>query len=171
MRPPSDGGHWPHLQALLDDADRTVGALRTQVSTPEGAMGVINGEEDPFTAINEKMAAYGFTDCAGDGADKTETFGAEELTADEQAEATKVDVKAVDFSFEGVPASLPAGPAVFSFTNGGSVDHEIGVVQIKEGVSAAEVIAKAKADNEDDSFFEPSSASATPCPASTPTCR
>jgi plastocyanin len=150
MTPPR--GDEAKVDALLDEAEQVEGALRTQVSTPEGAMQVING--DPFAALNEKMTAYGFKDCAGEGEAKTETFGGEELSADELAKATKVEVKGIEFSYQGVPASLPAGPAVFSFTNGGSVDHEIGVVKIKEGVSAAEAIAKAKADLEDDSFIE-----------------
>jgi plastocyanin len=142
------------IDGLLDEAEQTAGSLRTKVSTPEGAMEVINVEDDPFAALNEKMTAYGFKDCAGEGEAKTETFGGDELSTDEQAKATKVDVKGIDFSYQGVPASLPAGPTVFSFANGGSVNHEMGVVKIKEGVSAADAIAKAKADFDDDSFIE-----------------
>jgi plastocyanin len=152
LTPPT--GDEANIDGLLDEAEQTAGTLRTQVSTPEGAMGIIGSEGDPFAALNEKMKAYGFADCAGEGESKTETFGGEELTADEQAKATKVEVKGVDYRYEGVAASYPAGPAVFTFTNSGSEDHEFGLVKIKAGISAADAIAKAKADTEDESFID-----------------
>jgi len=151
LTPPK--GEEARIDALLDEAEQTAGATRTQVFTPEGAMEVIDGD-DPFAPVQEKMTAYGFDDCGGEGEPTTDTFGGEELSADEQANATKVAVKAVDYRYESMAASLPAGPAVFSLTNAGSEDHEFGLVKIKEGVSAADAMAKAKADTEDDSYIE-----------------
>jgi plastocyanin len=49
---------------------------------------------------------------------------------------------------------VAAGPAVFTFTNTGVENHEIGLVKIKQGVTAAQAIAKAKADPEDQSYIE-----------------
>lgn len=68
--------------------------------------------------------------------------------------ADLVAINGLDFRYEGIPATLPAGPAILSFTNAGTVDHEFGMVKIKAGVSAEEAIAKAKADPEDESFVE-----------------
>lgn len=152
LTPPE--GDEAKIDALLDEGEQLEGTLRARNSTPEGAMELANSEDDPFGALNDKMTAYGFKDCAGEGEAKTGTDGGEELTADEQAKATKVDVLGLEYSYQGVPASLPAGPTVFSFTNGGTVNHEIGVVKVKDGVSAAEAIATAKADFDDDSFIE-----------------
>jgi hypothetical protein len=150
LTPPA--GDEAKIKTLLDEAKQVESTLRTQVSTPEGAMTLIDEENDPYATLNEKMVTYGFADCAGESDAETGTFGGEELTTDEQAKATKVDIKGTEFSYQGVPASLPAGPAIFSFTNTGTVDHEIGVVQIKDGMSAAEAITKAKADLEDESY-------------------
>jgi hypothetical protein len=142
------------IAGLLDEFEKAAADGRAGIAEPDAALVMLNTDEDPFGAINEKMAAYGFADCSGEGPAETEVFGGEELSADELDKATKVDVKGLEFSYQGVPASLPAGPAVFNFTNGGAVNHEFVVVQIKEGVSAAEATAKAKENLEDESFIE-----------------
>jgi len=44
-----------------------------------------------------------------------------------------VDVTGVDYAFEGIPESLPAGPTSFSFTNDGSEEHEMIVFRKADG--------------------------------------
>lgn len=44
-----------------------------------------------------------------------------------------VEVSGVDYAFEGVPASVPAGQTAFAFTNDGSEPHEIVLFQRAEG--------------------------------------
>ncbi len=46
----------------------------------------------------------------------------------------KVDVKGIDYAFEGIPATLKAGPASFDLTNAGKELHEAIVVKKKAGV-------------------------------------
>lgn len=48
---------------------------------------------------------------------------------------SKVDVKAADYSFSGVPSTLKAGPTSFDFTNGGSEQHEMAILKKKAGVT------------------------------------
>ena len=152
LTPPK--GDEAEIKALWDENEAVMTAVRAQVATPDGAMGFISNEDDPFAAVNEKLAAYGFADCAGEGEQATSTFGGDELSADELATAPKVEVRAVDFKYEGVAASYAAGPTVFSFTNGGTTDHEFGLVKLAAGVSADDAIAKVQADPEDESYIE-----------------
>ncbi len=142
------------IDALLDEGEQLEGTLRAKNATPEGAMELANAEEDPFGALNEKMMAYGFKDCAGEGEPTTETYLGDELSPDDQATAFRVAVKAVDYRYEGVLPNLPLGPAVFTLTNAGSENHEFGLVKIKAGVTVEEAIAKAKADREDQSYVD-----------------
>ena len=56
--------------------------------------------------------------------------------------AAVVDVTAVDFAFEGIPETLPAGADVsFSFTNGGEVAHEMFMARLGEGVVLDDLLA------------------------------
>jgi plastocyanin len=142
------------FDGLLAEADTLIAATRTRIADANVAMELIMSDEDPFSGLDEKMGAYGFKDCAGEGEQQTQTFGGEELSADEQAKATKLAVKGFDFRYEGVPASIAAGPAVFSFTNSGSEDHEIGVVKIKDGFTIEKVVELSKADPEDQSYVD-----------------
>lgn len=146
-------GEQDQITALWAEADKTVGDTRTRIGSSTGAaLEVLQSDEEPFAALEEKAKAYGFKDCGG--AEKTETFGGVELSADEQAKATKLAVEGFEYGYKGVSATLPAGPAVISFTNIGTENHEIGVIRVKPGVTAAQAIAKAKADPDDESYVE-----------------
>lgn len=142
------------IEALLDEGDKVVADTRTLIADPAEAMAILQSDEDPMSGLDEKMAEYGFANCAGEREEETESFGGDELTSEEAAAATKVEVTAVEYAYQGVPATLPAGPAIFSFTNAGGENHEIGIVKIKDGLSAEEVIAKATADSDDESFID-----------------
>jgi plastocyanin len=146
-------GEQDQITALWADGDKTVADTRTRIGSSAGAaLEVLQSDEEPFAAFEEKAKAYGFKDCGA--ADKTETFGGVELSADEQAKATKLAVEAFEYGYKGISATLPAGPAVFSFTNIGTENHEIGMVRVKPGVTAAQAIAKVKADPDDESYVE-----------------
>lgn len=55
----------------------------------------------------------------------------------------QIDVVANDYAFLPLPASIAAGPTVFTFANQGKVFHEVNIVRLKTGASVAEF---AKAD-------------------------
>jgi hypothetical protein len=152
LTPPA--GDQDQLNALFAEVDKAIGDTRTRIADPKVAMELLQSDDDPFAATDEKAKAYGFKDCGGEETPETETFGGVELSADEQAKASKVTVEGFEYGYKGVPASLPAGPAIVSFTNIGVEDHEIGIVKVKKGVTAAEAIAKAKVNPEDESFVD-----------------
>ena len=152
LEPPA--GDEPQISALWADADKSVSDTRTKIADADAAMEILQSDEDPFAALDEKAKAYGFKNCAGEEEEKTQTFGGVELSADEQANAAKVAVEGFEYGCKGVPATVPAGPAIFSFSNIGVENHEVGLVKIKNGVTAAQAIAKAKADPEDDSYTD-----------------
>jgi hypothetical protein len=53
-----------------------------------------------------------------------------------QAEGGVVAVRATDYAYEGVPKTLPAGEARFSFTNDSQAEsHEMTLFRINDGVS------------------------------------
>ena len=66
-----------------------------------------------------------------------------------------VEVRAVDFAFEGVPETLPAGRVGFNFTNDGDELHEMVVFRINEGVdlSFEEILQQPQQEAEDQIAF------------------
>ena len=52
----------------------------------------------------------------------------------------QIDVVANDYAFLPLPASLSAGPTVFTFANQGKVFHEVHIVRLKAGASVAEFV-------------------------------
>lgn len=152
LKPPA--GDEAQISALWAEADKVVGETRTRIASADEAMKLIEGDEDPFAALDEKAKDYGFKACAGEEEEKTQTFGGTELSADEQAKATKLAVEGFEYGYKGVPATISAGPAVFSFKNIGAENHEMGVVKIKKGITAAKAIEMAKVNPEDDAFVE-----------------
>jgi len=47
----------------------------------------------------------------------------------------KVEVTAADYSFDGIPAELPAGRVAFLLSNEGNEPHEMGLARKKDGVT------------------------------------
>ncbi|MGH8999858.1 MAG: hypothetical protein ACRDY7_10775 [Acidimicrobiia bacterium] len=151
-RPESDDAA---VEELLDETEATLDSVRERIATPEGAMEVLGSTEDPFAATNQKLADYGFADCAGQpDREVTQTFGGDELTSDERGGATDVDVRASEYAFAGVPATLPPKAAVFEFGNDGAEFHEMGLIRLKDGVDPAAALAKLAADPDDRSGLE-----------------
>jgi hypothetical protein len=48
-------------------------------------------------------------------------------------DATKLDVKGVDYSYEGLPDEVPAGSVSLAFTDAGTEEHEIMIVKLAPG--------------------------------------
>lgn len=53
-------------------------------------------------------------------------------------EAQKLTVTATDFAFEGIPDEITAGAVSVTFTNDGSVLHDLGFVQVAEDTTLAQ---------------------------------
>lgn len=118
LEPPA--GDEAQINALWTEADKTIGEVRTQISSADSAMELLMGAGDPFAAVNDKAKAYGLKDCAGEEEEKTEAFGGMELSPDEQAEATRLAVEGFEYGYTGLPATVVAGPTIISFKNVGS---------------------------------------------------
>jgi len=50
----------------------------------------------------------------------------------------QIDVVANDYAFLPLPASISAGPTVFTFANQGKVMHEVNIARLKTGAKVAE---------------------------------
>ena len=53
----------------------------------------------------------------------------------EGCELEAVDIEAIDYAYEGVPAELPAGPTSFALTNTGIEEHEMVLFKRAEGAT------------------------------------
>ena len=58
--------------------------------------------------------------------------------------SAEITVTGKDYSFSGLPATLPAGQTFFAFKNDGKVRHELSVARLKPGVSPEDAIAAIK---------------------------
>jgi hypothetical protein len=47
----------------------------------------------------------------------------------------RIDVVATDYAFGALPATIAAGPTVFTFANHGTVQHEMGIVRLRDGIT------------------------------------
>jgi hypothetical protein len=66
---PVPSGDEQAIDALLDESGQVAASLRARIATLQGAMEVVEAS-DPFAAVNEKAAAYGFVDCSDPGGDR-----------------------------------------------------------------------------------------------------
>lgn len=103
----------------------------------QGDMGQIFSDpeiEKAFAAMEEHDAeACGFGDDGGEGEDEVAT---EPLEG-----AEVIPVTGLDFEFEGIPDTVPAGAVSFEFTNEGEAAHEMAVFKLGEGVDMDELLA------------------------------
>jgi plastocyanin len=60
-----------------------------------------------------------------------------------QKKPVEIDVVANDYAFIPLPASISAGPTIFTFANNGKVFHEVNIARLKPGATVQEF---AKAD-------------------------
>ena len=96
-------------EEIAGDVDTAVETMRTALST-----GDMSGLESPeFTATDDAIDEYMLANCGY-----------------EQIEAT-----GVDYEYEGIPDTVPAGVVAVTFSNEGQEMHEIGVVRINDDVT------------------------------------
>lgn len=52
----------------------------------------------------------------------------------------RIEVVATDYAFGALPATISAGPTVFSFANHGTVQHEMGIVRLRDGITVEDLV-------------------------------
>jgi hypothetical protein len=57
-----------------------------------------------------------------------------------QKSPVQIDVVAADYAFRPLPGNIAAGPTVFTFRNEGKVQHEMGIVRLRDGVTADDLV-------------------------------
>jgi uncharacterized cupredoxin-like copper-binding protein len=83
--------------------------------------------------------------------DEDDDEGDEDEVATEPLEGAQViPVTAVDYAFEGIPDTVPAGPASFELTNEGEAAHEMAMFKLGEGVQLADLLAAEEEPSEED---------------------
>ncbi len=75
-----------------------------------------------------------------------DTTSAPSTTAVPAAEGTGLDLTAVDYGFEGIPQSVPAGPVTVTLTNEGAEEHQAVLVRLDDGVTPEQYTAAAAED-------------------------
>lgn len=83
-----------------------------------------------------------------------ETFESYTALVEEAVEACDMpttEVTAVDYAYEGLPATMEAGPAAVNITNEGTEEHEIFILKLPEGEtrSAEEILAGVDPDSDE----------------------
>lgn len=102
----------------------------------DGDMGAVFS--DP--AVEEAFGAMEAHDAEVCGFEAPE--GEEEEAATEPLDGAEIiPVTGVDFAFDGLPDTVPAGPVSFEFTNDGDAAHEMAVFKLGEGVDLDELLA------------------------------
>jgi hypothetical protein len=109
--------------------------------------------KDTAEELNPSVQALLEGDAEDFSADATfETYSELVDGAVDACEFESVDVTAVDYAFEGVPASLDAGSVAFSFTNDSeSEEHEMIIVRKADGVDLSfdEILELSEEESED----------------------
>jgi len=143
---PEAGGATTTTAAAASEAcDATVALGATLAEAPEGEpspefIESLNADLDAIIASGDEAfagPAQEIKDAVAAGApDEEAIFG----TYSEMAQAVhegcgyeSADVTAVDYAFEGLPETLPAGPVSFALTNEGTEEHEMIVVRRNDG--------------------------------------
>ena len=96
-------------QEIKSDGNVLLGALREVVRT--GNFGVF--ERPNVERAADRLHSYDLQNCGWE----------------------RVDVTAVEYSFQGIPETLPAGPVSFELANEGKEPHELVVLSINEDVT------------------------------------
>jgi len=123
---------------IKDDAAFVAGKFKDA----DGNIGAIFSDPEVQERFERIEAAERLHDCGTQGDDEGGDDGEEEGAGDpEPAEgATVVEVTGVEYAFQGVPETAAAGPTAFQFTNGGQEIHEMVLMRLVEGKTAADVL-------------------------------
>lgn len=123
----SQGGDPDEAIDLLEQAEQSAPEdISEQITTVvDSARGALESEDesvfesDEFRETDEEIDQYVADNCGFE----------------------RVDVQGVDYAFEGLPATLPAGKVTFDFSNEGDKVHEMTVLRIKdEGLTIEELV-------------------------------
>jgi uncharacterized cupredoxin-like copper-binding protein len=118
--------------AVGEDTDMVVDAF----VAAEGDIGAVFS--DP--AVEEAFGRMEAHDAENCGFETEE--GEEEEAATEPLEGAEIiEVAAVDFAFEGIPDTVPAGDVSFHMTNEGDAAHEMFMARLGEGVELDDLLA------------------------------
>jgi len=100
--------------------------------------------EEAFGPIEE----FEGENCGGD--DEGGDEGEDEPVTEPLEGAQVIPVTAVDFAFEGIPATVPAGDVSFEFSNRGEAAHEMVMFKLGEGVDLDELLSRDEEPSEEE---------------------
>jgi len=128
-----------------DEIGEDVDFVADAIIAAEGDFGKVFGDPEVEERLGAIEAWEGENCEGGDGEDE----GDEEQATEPLEGAQVVEVTAVDFAFQGIPETVPAGDVSFSFTNGGEAAHEMFVARLGEGVELDDLLAMEDEPSED----------------------
>jgi hypothetical protein len=73
------------------------------------------------------------------------SIAAQRANTPQNTEPARVTIVGTDYAFVQLPATLPAGPTLFSFENRGAKRHELSIALLKAGLQADSLITTAGA--------------------------
>jgi uncharacterized cupredoxin-like copper-binding protein len=131
------------LQALEaaapEEIAEQVGVVVAAFIAADGDIGA--AFSDPTVEENLGAIEEYETDVCGIGSDEGDGEDEEEVATEPLEGAQVIEVSAVDFGFDGIPATVPAGPTSFRLTNEGEAAHEMFMVRLADGVDLDELLA------------------------------
>jgi hypothetical protein len=120
------------LQAALEEFGTTVEPLLARVE--ETAPEEIAGDVETAASMAREAITTGDT-AALDGPEFQEADAAMDEYMLAECGYEQVESVGVDFAYEGIPATVPAGTTAITFTNEGEELHEIGLARINDDVT------------------------------------
>jgi hypothetical protein len=120
------------IQAALEEFGTTVEPLLARVE--ETAPEEIAGDVETAASMAREAVTTGDT-AALDGPEFQEADAAMDEYMLAECGYEQVEAVGVDFAYEGIPASVPAGTTALTFTNEGEELHEIGLARINDDVT------------------------------------
>ncbi|HET6391473.1 MAG TPA: hypothetical protein VFG13_01490 [Blastococcus sp.] len=120
------------IQAALEEFGATVDPLlaRAEETAPEE----IAGDVETAASLARDAITTGDT-AALDGPEFQEADAAMDEYMLAECGYEQVEAVGVDFAYEGIPGSVPAGTTALTFTNEGEELHEIGLARINDDVT------------------------------------
>lgn len=138
----SDPG--PDIDFESASEEEVAAALRDFAGTFEPKLQALEGSAPPQVREQTEVIVGFFREGLASGDDsffEAPEFSQAEGAVDEfalgQCGFPEIEVTAVDYAFEGVPATVEAGTVAFSFTNQGGEHHEMAIARINDDVEVS----------------------------------
>lgn len=129
--PQLEGAPPEEVQAALEEFAATLEPLLAVAD--ETAPQEVADDARTLSRLSREALATG-----DDSVLESEEFRQADANADEYMLANcgfeEVEITGVDYAFEGVPETVPAGPLAITFTNGGGEVHELALLRINDDV-------------------------------------